>query len=155
LISSFDGGLKEEIHLNVKMFRPNSLTIAIGLARLQEERQTHHKTLSRIANKPTAAPSIPSAPAAPKLPPVKRLTPAEAAEQRRKQLFYNCDERWEAGHKCKQKTLFLIEDEEAAEEDVEEVFEDAKTAEVLEISVAALAGETTPQTMRVMVYIKR
>jgi hypothetical protein len=63
--------------------------------------------------------------------------------------------RWEAGHKCKQKTLFLIDDEEAAEEDVEEVFEDAKTAEVLEISVAALAGETTPQTMRVMVYIKR
>jgi len=32
LISCFVGGLKEEIRLNVKMFRPNSLTSAIGLA---------------------------------------------------------------------------------------------------------------------------
>jgi hypothetical protein len=31
LISCFIGGLKEEIHLNVKMFRPTSFTAAIGL----------------------------------------------------------------------------------------------------------------------------
>jgi hypothetical protein len=94
-------------------------------------------------------------PATPKIPPVKRLTPAEAAERRRKNLCYNCDERWEAGHRCKQKTLFLIEGDETTAEDADDVFEDAEPAEVLEISVAALAGETTPQTMRVTLYIKR
>jgi hypothetical protein len=125
LISCFIGGLKEEICLNVKMFRPNSLTSAIGLARLQEERQNHHEPLSKIADKPTTEPAIPATPAAQKLPPVKRLTPAEAAERRRKQLCYNCDERWEAGHKCKQKTLFLIDGEDAAAKDAEEIFEDA------------------------------
>lgn len=38
LINCFIGGLKEEIRLNVKMFRPTSLSSTIGLARLQEER---------------------------------------------------------------------------------------------------------------------
>jgi hypothetical protein len=39
-------------------------------------------------------------------------------------------------------------------DDVDDVFEDVESAEVLEISVAGLVGETTPQTMRVMMYIK-
>jgi hypothetical protein len=51
--------------------------------------------------------------------------------------------------------MFLIEGDDAAADEADDVFEDAIPAEVLEISIAALAGETTPQTMRVTLYIKR
>jgi hypothetical protein len=96
LISCFISGLKEDLRLNVKMFRPTSLTSTIGLARLQEERQ-NRKPPPKHPIKPTHS----VAPAVPKNPPVKRLTPTEATERRRKNLCYNCDERWEAGHRCK------------------------------------------------------
>lgn len=159
LISCFIGGLKEEIRLNVKMFRPTTLTSAIGLARLQEEHQTHRRSLHRNPAKPplgtTVTPTTSPTTAATPLPPVKRLTPAEAAERRRKHLCYNCDERWVAGHKCKQKTLFLIEEDNPGEDGTEEIYADAEAAEFLEISIAALAGAAAPQTMRVTVFIKR
>jgi hypothetical protein len=51
--------------------------------------------------------------------------------------------------------LFLIEGDDTTTEDAEDLFEDAEPAEVLEILEAALAGKTTPQTMRVTLYIKR
>jgi hypothetical protein len=97
LISCFIRGLKEEIRLNVKMFRPTSLTAAIGLAWLHEEKQTR-KPQPKNSTKLTTNPVVP---AVQKIPPVKRLNPAKAAERRHKNLCYNCDERWEARHKCK------------------------------------------------------
>ncbi|ERN14182.1 hypothetical protein AMTR_s00033p00052000 [Amborella trichopoda] len=42
------GGLNEEIRLNVKMFKPNSLSTAIGLARLQEEKIRAKKRVTRF-----------------------------------------------------------------------------------------------------------
>jgi hypothetical protein len=51
--------------------------------------------------------------------------------------------------------LFLIDIDDTTAEDADDVFEDAETEEVLEISVAALAGATNPQTMQVTLYIMR
>jgi hypothetical protein len=51
--------------------------------------------------------------------------------------------------------LFLIDIDDTTAEDADDVFEDAETEEVLEISVAALAGATNPQTMQVTPYIMR
>jgi hypothetical protein len=115
LISCFIGGLKEEIHLNVKKFRPTCLTSTVGLTPLQEERQTH-KPQSKNSTKFTTGPV---SPVAQKIPLVKRLNLAEAVKRRHKNLYYKCDERWEARHKCKQKILFLIEGDDA------DVFKDA------------------------------
>jgi hypothetical protein len=50
--------------------------------------------------------------------------------------------------------LILIKGDDAAADEVYNVFDDAIPAEVLEISFASLAGETTPQTMQVTLYIK-
>jgi hypothetical protein len=47
-------------------------------------------------------------PSAENLPLVKRFTPTEAEECPHKQFSYNCDERWVAGHQCKQKSQYLI-----------------------------------------------
>ena len=41
--------------------------------------------------------------------PIKRLTPTQMDERRKKGLCYNCDEKWAVGHKCKIAKLFLLE----------------------------------------------
>ena len=41
--------------------------------------------------------------------PIKRLTPAQMDERRKRGLCYNCDEKWAVGHKCKNTKLFLLE----------------------------------------------
>ena len=41
--------------------------------------------------------------------PIKRLTPAQTDERRKRGLCYNCDEKWGVGHKCKNAKLFLLE----------------------------------------------
>ncbi|KAJ0111224.1 hypothetical protein Patl1_00946 [Pistacia atlantica] len=77
--------------------------------------------------------------------PIKRLTPNEIQYRRCHNLCYNCEETYTPGHHCKR--LFLID---CAHDDVaEEMEEIEEDHEVAEISLNAITGTTTPQTMRV------
>ena len=116
------------------MFRPNTLSAAFGLARLQEEevgrryhpiRHTNTNTYQHnnhnIPPYPRQTPlrllapnhTIPKFPVPPNLPqnnqtfqkevplPIKRLNASQMQERREKGLCYNCDEKYQYGHKCK------------------------------------------------------
>ena len=40
--------------------------------------------------------------------PIKRISPAQMEEIKKKGLCYNYDEKWIPGHKCKNATLFVL-----------------------------------------------
>ena len=84
-------------------------------------------------------------------------------ERRKRGLFYNCDEKWGIGHKCKNTKLFLLEGIELAckvqsrvqiTELEEEVGSEVATKfvsqeEEVEITLYALTRTSTLGTMRV------
>jgi hypothetical protein len=84
-------------------------------------------------------------------------------EKREKLLCYNCDEKFQPGHRCNRPRLFLLEGVELGDSEeirVEEVLQEEEPecepheAELLGISLYALAGAPAPRTMRLMGRIK-
>jgi len=73
-------------------------------------------------------------------------------DRRDRGLCFNCDEKFSQGHRCKK--LFLIEgvyeeeDEHSSPTGVGEV-EEEEEFEIPEISLHAISGVPTPQTMRI------
>src|ERR1700727_2504867 len=100
---------------------------------------------------------------APSLPQPTRFTPQQFEEKRAKGICYSCDRKYTKGHKCSEKKLFYIDCEE--EEEKEE--ERSKEEDILQeqsldeeqmnptISCNALAGITTPQTIKIEGQIKK
>ncbi|KAF8409204.1 hypothetical protein HHK36_005278 [Tetracentron sinense] len=159
MVSCFVGGLKEEIRLSVQMLKPLTLTDAIGLARMQEEKVMVRRRQSRPEVGRSASTSNAGFQKL-QTPPIKMLTPAECKERRDRGLCYNCDEKFALGYKCKVQKLFLMEgnwpEEASDEQEVELAVDDAQQDGVQEeaawqpeISLHAIAGSHTPQTMRV------
>jgi len=99
----------------------------------------------------------------PSLPQPTRLTPQQLEEKRAKGICYNCDRKYIKGHKCVEKKLFYIDCEEKEEKDQEtSKEEDIHWEPTLEkeemnstISCTALAGITTPQTLKIEGHIKK
>jgi hypothetical protein len=118
------------------MLKPKYLTTTFGLAKLQEEEvklrsrgnkyqvwgtgsqnYTKMATTSNIPritapNQPdnrSLTPSYPSNLNQRSSIPIKRLTPAQMQEMREKGLCYNCDEKFQPGHRCNRPRLFLLE----------------------------------------------
>ncbi|KAL4611211.1 hypothetical protein ACB092_08G107100 [Castanea dentata] len=146
-LSCFLSGLRDEIRLLVRMLNPQSLNEAFGLAKIQEESN------AMLATKPKI--------------PIKRITPAQMDERRKKGLCYNCDEKWRPGHKCKNVKLFLLEGiditprlqsgVQITELDEKLGSDLSKTVEQEEdvgITLYALTGTPIPSTMRVRGMIK-
>ncbi|GJX34061.1 retrotransposable element Tf2 [Tanacetum coccineum] len=134
VVSLFIGGLKDEIGMHVRMFKPNTLSDVYCLAKMQEAtlqaiktRQTPLLTTPRTpyaattsyANKTVSyppksttttlalpAPNTISKPAY--VQPRKQLTQKEIADKRAKNLCFYCDEKFVPGHKCSGQ-LFLLE----------------------------------------------
>jgi hypothetical protein len=83
-----------------------------------------------------------------------------------KGLCYNCDDKYFMGHKCKEQKIFMAISEDISEEDVETplVSELPETTDItppldhpelkLVISLNALSGFSTPQTLKLIGYIK-
>jgi hypothetical protein len=83
-----------------------------------------------------------------------------------KGLFYNCDEKYFPGHKCKEQKLFMDISEDVVEEDVvvppvEEIPLPDSTTEPANppkvdplITLHALTGFSTPQNIKLIGYIK-
>ncbi|KAF8377757.1 hypothetical protein HHK36_031142 [Tetracentron sinense] len=110
LTSCFICGLRDDICLDVQIFRPTSLTSAIGLARLQEEKMAARCRLNRSdMPRPNLTVTNKVVEYKPTFSTIKRLTPVEAQERRKRGLCYNCDEKFHPGHKCKEQKLFLID----------------------------------------------
>ncbi|XP_071695748.1 uncharacterized protein [Rutidosis leptorrhynchoides] len=138
-ISMYLGGLKKEIELPVRMFKPNSLEDTFCLAKLQEDtieatkkkvtpilptpRSTYNSYQSRSVSPATQANTVLALPPAPSrlaLPAPraqnqrKQLTQKELEDKRAKGLCFYCDQKYIPGHKCTGQlySLEIILDEE-------------------------------------------
>ena len=84
----------------------------------------------------------------------KRLTPTQVEEYKKKGISFKCDEAYTVGHKCQGKSLMLIECDEGEdnEEREEIIFEPRgeKKQKNSEISLHAMAGSTSPTTIRLL-----
>jgi hypothetical protein len=135
----------------VQASRPLSLTAAVGLVRLFEAQHTSQRRPFTVDNR--RALDSPSFLPLPSLslfrawnPIIKCLNPAEMRARRAPRLYFNCDEKFALGHKCKR--LFLIdrcyeEEEESSDEEQLAAIEE----EIPEISLHAMGGTPNPQTM--------
>ncbi|XP_075674861.1 uncharacterized protein LOC142644061 [Castanea sativa] len=114
-LSCFLSRLKDEIRLPVRMLNPQSLNEAFGLSKIQEEYNCSYKRSSKVQlglvkplmlGPPKVTPLVDSRNT--RLP-IKRISPAQMEERKKKGLCYNCDEKWGPGHKCKYAMLFLLD----------------------------------------------
>eukprot|EP00253_Pinus_taeda_P036470 PITA_36470 len=155
-IDVFIGTLKDNIQHDVRLWEPDSLEKAFRLARKMESKimATRKHTTHNYKDGSVVAPSLPQ--------PI-RLTPQQLEEKRAKGLCYSCDSRYTKRHKCAEKKLFYIdckeEEEKEQERSKEEDILQEKSLDKEEmnptISCNALAGVTTPQTIKIEGQIKK
>ncbi|XP_042059609.1 uncharacterized protein LOC121804134 [Salvia splendens] len=116
-ISHFINGLKPHVQKVVRMFMPQTLVHAYALARLQDQSTNatdvmpHNSKRFTTTDARSTSYSTPLLPT-PTMPAVKTrrlLTEEEMAEKRAKGLCYGCDEKFERGHRCARKQLYLLE----------------------------------------------
>nr|DAD39879.1 TPA_asm: hypothetical protein HUJ06_014202 [Nelumbo nucifera] len=149
----FISELKDGLRADVRVQNPQNLSTAIGLARTyelkaQEVRRsintTFHSSVRNSNNQWSNSNLNGSKSTNPeRILPIRKLSPTELQKRREQGLCYNCDEKYTMGHKCKK--LFFIE----LEEDDEGTTEEEYVEETPVISLHALAGVQSPQTMRV------
>ncbi|KAJ0036051.1 hypothetical protein Pint_24659 [Pistacia integerrima] len=159
LLHCFVSGLKDEIRYMFKLLRPNSLIEAIGLARTQEAhlatraRPSSNSLLPHRVQASTSTTPGPSNTSSQLIAAsqVKTISYDAMKERRDKGLCYYCDEKFRPGHKCKTQTLFMLESQPLVDEKDMDCSNDSPSQEgtVPEISIHAMAGAHTPQTMRV------
>jgi hypothetical protein len=97
---------------------------------------------------------------------IQKLTRDEMVECQLKGLCYNCDDKYFPSHKCKEQNLFMDISEDVLQEDVETplVSKSLESIDItppldppeveLVISLNALTGFFTPQTLKIIGYIK-
>jgi hypothetical protein len=130
------------------------------------------KEAQHIVSSQTHKPSFPPRPKptnyAPPATPLKiqKLTKVEMVERQLKGLCYYCDEKKNPGHKCKEQKLFMVVTEDIYEEDVVippveelppplDLTPPSNPPDVdLMISLNALTSFSTPQTLKLIGYIK-
>jgi hypothetical protein len=158
----FISGLKDEIRAHVLMARPQSWVEATK--RDKEAQQVVSSQNRKPSFIPRPKPVNPTTPSAPLK--IQKLTRAEMVERQLKGLCYNCDDKYFPGHKCKEQNIFMAISEDISEEDVETplVSESPETTDITPpsdppevepvISLNALTGFSTPQTLKLIGYIK-
>lgn len=98
-------------------------------------------------------------------PPIKKLSPAEMKVRREKGLFYNCNEKYSLGHRCKVQRLYLLDGAQIegkfTDQEAKQLSEEAKVSQEFqeeaspEISLHAISGTLATQTMRLKGIINR
>jgi hypothetical protein len=154
LIDVFIGTLKDNIQHEFCLWEPKSLENAFKVARNVESKNMAMATRRTNPNiyRENNAPSS-------KSPQPTRLTPQQLEERKAKGLCFNCDSKYNKGHKCGEKKLLYIDCEEEEEEE-EEPSQDENVESISfeeltpTISCNALAGINTPQTLKIEGYIK-
>jgi hypothetical protein len=148
LIDVFIGTLNDNIQHEVRLWEPISLENAFKVARNVESKYMAMATRRTNPNiyRENNAPSS--------------KTPQQLEERKEKGLCFNCDNKYSKGHKCGEKKLFYIDCEEEEEQEQEpsqdENIEAISSEELTPtISCNALAGISTPQTLKIEGYIKK
>ncbi|KAM6583243.1 hypothetical protein CsatB_010245 [Cannabis sativa] len=183
-LNFFVWGLKNEIRRELLLARPVDLADAMAKAQLFEDR--NEDLLGRVRGdngRSTWSPRFmnPSSPASPKvstpnsittntttpsyskvpLPsspslPVKRLSRAELKDKREKGLCFTCDEKYNPGHKCKNRVLILCAqgDEEEDDETVMggDIVTDQEESLAEEGSLNSLSNAANPRIFRITAY---
>uniref|UniRef100_A0A803MBH9 Ty3 transposon capsid-like protein domain-containing protein n=1 Tax=Chenopodium quinoa TaxID=63459 RepID=A0A803MBH9_CHEQI len=144
LLDSFVGGLKPAVKPFVRAFKPSTIASAIDFARLQEENLTTSAQVFK-QNKYSSATAINTRP-------FKHIPVDVGQEKIAKGLCYYCDQPYNREHKCafKEPQLFTVEIPGCGfslEEECEVLESDGEFDP--QISVHALAGSNSFQTMRV------
>jgi hypothetical protein len=154
----FISGLKDDIQAHVLMARPSSWVEATKKAKeAQQFVSSQNRKPSFIPHPKPVNPTTPSTPLK-----IQKFTRVELAECQLKGLCYNCNDKYFPGHKCKEQNLFMAISEDILEEDVETplVPESPEITDITPpevepiISLNALTGFSTPQTLKLIAYIK-
>jgi hypothetical protein len=168
-VAIFTAGLGEPLQTDVELQRPASLEDAMGLARAYERRSTAVAPPStpaalRSSSKPSGITTTPTpqptttttlgAPVKPRAPPgtrLSRLTLEEMARRREEGLCFNCPEKFSRDHlkQCSKKGIYLLEMD--GDDFAGDIFVDDSG---IEISLNALSGMSTGQTMRLGVAMR-
>jgi hypothetical protein len=99
----FISGLKEEIRAHVLMDQPTTWVEAtIKAKEAQQIVSSQNRKPSFILCPKPVNPTTPSAQLK-----IQKLTRAEMVERQLKGLYYNCDEKYFVGHKCKEQKFFM------------------------------------------------
>eukprot|EP00253_Pinus_taeda_P033703 PITA_33703 len=149
------GCLKDNIQHDVRLWELDSLEKALRLARKMERKimATTKHTTHNYKDRSVLTASLPQH---------IRLIPQQLEEKREKGLCYSCDSKYTKGHKCAKKKLFYIDCEEEEKEQERSKEEDILQEQSLDkeemnptISCNALAGITTPKTIKIEGQIKK
>jgi hypothetical protein len=157
----FISGIKDEIRAHVLMAQPQSWVDATKIAKESQQvvSSQNHKPSFIPRTKPiTPTPPIPLK--------IHKLTRVEMDECQLKGLYYNCDDKYFLGHKCKEQNIFMAISEDGSEEDVEASLvsvspeptnitppSDPPEVEPV-ISLNDLIGFSALQTLKLIGYIK-
>ncbi|CAM8934623.1 unnamed protein product [Rhodiola kirilowii] len=173
LLKRFLAGLKDEIHQEIVMLHPVNLQMAMGMARIAEQKLNSKRTwmprpafprasntvannsrgeLRPTRNQPTHGSSSP---------PFRRLTVAEMTTRREKGLCFNCDEKFAPGHQCKSKFQCLVLEDAAFEDEALDPPDPGEIETITRgepehpagdtptISYHALQGHHVPKTLKI------
>jgi hypothetical protein len=158
----FISGLKDEIQAHVLMALPSSWVEATKKAK--ESQQVVSSQNRKPSFIPCPKPINPTTPSTSLK--IQNLTKAEMVERQLKGLFYNCDDKYLSGHKCKEQNLFMAISYDISKEDVEtplvpespEIIDITPPSDPPEvepiISLNSLIGFSAPQTLKLIGYIK-
>jgi hypothetical protein len=150
LIDVFIRTLRDTIQHEVRLWEPKSLENAFRVATNVESKNMAMATRRTNPNiyRQNNAPSS--------------KTPQQLEERKAKCLCFNCDDKYSKGHKCGEKKLFYIDCEEEEEQEQEQEPSQDENIEAISseeltptISCNALAGISTPQTLKIEGYIKK
>eukprot|EP00253_Pinus_taeda_P036412 PITA_36412 len=159
-VECFVSGLKEAIQAHIRLHHPSSWLHACRIAREVE------CALAAQSNRPNfiAKGRPPQAQSTTQTLKVQKVSPTEMAERRKQGLCYYSDEKYSSGHKCKEPKFFQIDatdhsplEEALPLEEPEEEEEDNQQNNVPEepiILLHALAGISSPQTLKIRGFIK-
>lgn len=177
VMDCFINGLKPDIRRDVLAQSPVTLSSAVALAKLYDEKggwgMGHNRqrsnqgtfssnvpllpgplssTTQKAPMKTGLPPLLPTPKMAP-MAPVKRMSAAEMQLRREKGLCYTCDEKFSLSHKCPNKHYYILQLDDGEPEITE--IESPKTEDITDetltehhLSFNALSGDTATGTIR-------
>ncbi|KAK8957341.1 hypothetical protein KSP39_PZI000693 [Platanthera zijinensis] len=151
LLSCFISGLKDHLRDEVHAYMPNSLSHAISLARIQEERFNRQRNLggARVPVAPAAlVPGRREQPPA-GIPTVTRLTWPELQARKDKGLCFNCDEKYTPGHRCPKVQVFMLREEDEEDEPIHSDEVDGLDLTEFGVSLQVMEGCSALLTLRI------
>ncbi|SPT20639.1 unnamed protein product [Triticum aestivum] len=169
-VQIFTAGLQPPLSLDVEIHNPQSLAVAMSLARKLELRdqcalasappvrfQKKGILPAPVPHLASPAPALPAAPPhAPSLPegrPIKRLSQTEMEERRRLGLCFNCNEKFGRGHNRVCQRIFLLDlAPDNDDDDTASATADASPADP-RISLHAISGVHTSETMQMHITL--